>query len=104
MTKRKTKEQSLVDFTLLKNAGLSVVQIHVIHYMQQGFTIAEIARVIRKTRGDVNYHLDWIAKKLKCSGKAAEIMARAIITTYELSAPCKGCSSVKKGRRELPLM
>ena len=104
MPRRKKEEQSLVDFSLLELAGFSEVQIHIIHYMQQGFTIADIARVIRKTRGDVNYHLDRIAKKLRCSGKAAEIMARAIITTYELSAPCKGCSSVKKGRRELPLM
>ena len=104
MTKRKKRELPLVDFSLLELAGFSAVQIHIIHYMQQGFSIADIAHVIRKTRGDVNYHLDRIAKKLRCSGKAAEIMARAIITTYELSTPCRGCSAVKKGRKELPLM
>jgi DNA-binding NarL/FixJ family response regulator len=96
MTKRKTKEPSLVDFSLLKLAGFSEVQIHIMHYLQQGFSIADIAHVIRKTRGDVNYHLDRIAKKLRCSGKAAEIMARAIITTYEIA--------VKKGLKKLPLM
>lgn len=95
MPKRKKPEPPIVDFSILEKDGYSQRQIHVLHYLQQGFHRNEIGNVLGIQPSTVAFHLKCIGSQLGARGNV-EIISRAIITCYLLSE--------KMGTGGLPLM
>ncbi|MDD5707856.1 MAG: hypothetical protein PHR35_18205 [Kiritimatiellae bacterium] len=79
------------NLTVLKEIGLTEIQVKIVELLLRGGTLAGIAKALEVSKGDVNYHLPIIGEKLQADGKT-EIATRAIAVHQELLLKSGLCS------------